>query len=217
MSDVWQIIIGAGLQDGFNPCIFMTCAVFILLGFWGQKSSISLTLVRLLFSLSYMLGLIFFNYGPIWPFLLQKNFMLSGKIIYFALGTVSFIYGILFLKDWFLMRHAPQKESPTNIVKSPSGIIAISLITVILGVLLSLLSTVWPVNYYLTLLGTGALLKGQWQIVIRYLIGYSLISMWPLWFLWSFLSIKNIRPTLIKIVSASVFFLASSCIILIFK
>ncbi len=62
------------------------------------------------------------------------------------------------------------------------------LMTVILAVVLSALATLWPINYYIMLLGNEAIIKGQWQIVMPLLVGYIVISMWPLWFVWAFLS-----------------------------
>ena len=37
MKDLWVIASGAGFQDGLNPCIFMTCAVFIAGGYGWKK------------------------------------------------------------------------------------------------------------------------------------------------------------------------------------
>ncbi len=217
MGDLWRSAIGAGLHDGFNPCILMTCAVFILHGTWIQKSSSHLGLLRLFFVLIYVLCSLFFNFGPAGTFLSQKFFMLTAKIIYFGLGICAFVLGVLFLKEWFIMRHRPQEDLTGKKTGLPVGMMRASLITLILGVVLSLLSTLWPVNFYIMLWGLGIAVNAQWYSVLLLLLFYTIMGMWPLWFLWSFLSIKNLRPTLLKIVCASVFLAATSCTILIFK
>ena len=101
-------------------------------------------------------------------------------------------------------------------IRSCEGrILAVILMTIILAVVLSALATLWPINNYIMLLGNEAILKGQWQVVMPLLAGYVFVSMWPLWFVWAFLSIKNLRPSLLKIFYASVFFTASTCMIFI--
>jgi len=219
MGDIWRVAIGAGLQDAFNPCIFMTCAVFIVHGIQVSQRYSHLERLRWLFVLTYILSLSFFNFGPMEVFLFKKTFVWTAKIIYFVLGTGSFILGVMFLKDWFVMRRNPKPREDLTAPQTNAfnSVIVLCLITVILGVALSALATLWPINYYITLLGAGAFVNGQWQAVISLLVGYTIISMWPLWFLWVFLSIKNLRPALLKIVCASVFFVASSNVILIFK
>ena len=216
MSDLLRIAAGAGLQDGFNPCILMTCAVFIVHGIWAPQRPLHLGFLRSLFVLVYVLGTLCFNYGPLEAFLFKKSFVLTVKIIYFLLGAGSFVLGVLFLKDWFSLRFKHQADLAVK--KTPSiNVIVAYFITIILSLGLSVLATLWPVNYYMTLLGTGWLVNGQWQSVVLLLVTYTIVSMWPLWFLWAFLSIKNLRPALLKIVCAAVFFAASSSIILIFK
>jgi hypothetical protein len=95
--------------------------------------------------------------------------------------------------------------------------IAVSLISFVLGFLLSALAAFWPIDNYLILSGNESLIKGQWQSMRPLLQGYILVSMWPIALVWILLSIKNLRPSLFKIVCAAIFFTASSCMILIFK
>ncbi len=219
MNNLGTIAYGAGLQDGLNPCIFMTCAVFIAYGLWLKKNSLGIGWWRIIFGLAYAAGTLEFNFGPAQIFIFQKNFIFAAKIIYFILGVCAFILGILFFKDWFLMRRGLSAGNLTDDKIKPfagSGL-AVYLMAVILGLALSALATVWPINNYIMLLGNETILKGQWQTVMPLLAGYVFFSMWPLWFVWAFLSIKNLRPSLLKIFYASIFFTASSCVIFIFK
>lgn len=219
MDNLWTIAGGAGLRDGLNPCIFMTCAVFIAHGFWLKKNSLRIGWLRIIFGLAYAAGALGFNFGPAQIFIFQKNFIFAAKIIYFVLGVCAFVSGILFFKDWFLTRGKLTAEDLTDEKAkpfAPSGL-AVYLTTVILGLVLSALAALWPINNYIMLLGNEAILKGQWQTVMPFLAGYVFSSMWPLWFVWATLSIKNLRPSLLKIICASIFFTASSCVIFIFK
>ena len=55
MNNLGSIALGVGLQDGLNPCIFMTCAVFILHGFWLRPGLGRATAFRVVFGLIYLL------------------------------------------------------------------------------------------------------------------------------------------------------------------
>jgi hypothetical protein len=217
MGDIWRIALGAGLQDGFNPCTFLTCAVFIVFGMRVGRHYPHLGWLRLFFILTYGLCVLFFDFGPVGLFLFHKVFVLTAKIIYLVLGVGSFGLGVWFFKDWFMAYRHTREDVDIQETSLPQSGWIIFLITSMLVVVLSALATIWPANYYLTLLGSGWIINGQWQSVIVLLMGYTLVSLWPLWLLWSFLSIKTMRPALLKIVCASVFFVASSSVILIFK
>ena len=111
MNDLWTIACGAGLQDGLNPCIFMTCAVFIIHGLWLKRSSLQSGWLRIIFVLAYAVSVLDFNFGPAQIFVFQKNFIFAAKILYFVLGVWAFVLGVLFLKDWVLLRRgAPAKD-----------------------------------------------------------------------------------------------------------
>ena len=219
MNGLGPIIFGVGLQDGLNPCIFMTCAVFIVYGFWLKANSLRVIWFRIIFGLIYVLGDIAFNFGPFQIFVFQKYPVLFAKILYFVLGIWFFVLGILFFKDWFLLtRGLPTKDLTDNKIRPFAGRVLVALLTtVILAVVLSAMATLWPINTYFMLLGNEAVIRGQWHVVITLVGGYVLSSMWPLWFVWAFLSIKDFRPSLFKIICASIFFTASTAMIFIFK
>lgn len=219
MKDLLIIACGAGLQDGLNPFNFMTCAVFIAYGNWLAPNFRQIAWVGIVFVFFYALDNLIFNFGPGQIFTLQKNFIFGAKITYFILSVWAFIQGIVYLKEWFLMRQdlpaQDRSDERTNLFTSKG--FAVILLTIILAMVLSALATLCPINTYIMLLGNTAILKGQWQVVMMFLFNYILFGMWPLWFVWAFLSVKNIRPSLLKIICASVFFTASTCMILIFK
>jgi hypothetical protein len=170
--------------------------------------------------LVYASGFWEFNFGPAQFLVFHRYFIFTAKIIYFVLGVWTFVSGVLFFKDWLLMRRGRPLElqADDNINPFAAGPdLTAAITTVILGLVLSALATLWPVNNYILLLGSGAYIKGQWQMVMPLLWGYIFTSMWPLWFVWAFISIKNLSPSLLKIVCSSIFITASSCIIFIFK
>ncbi|MDE1921391.1 MAG: hypothetical protein KGI24_08105 [Candidatus Omnitrophica bacterium] len=218
MNDLLLIACGAGLRDGLNPCMFMGCALFIIHGLWLKQRFLSLAGSPVVFALVYFLGILFFNFTFGQLFILNKVFILTAQVAYLLLSVWVFVWGALFLKDWFLLSRGGVLAQPADGKKLswPQGII-IWLVTVVLAAALSALATLWPVNKYMLLLGNMAVLRGQWQTGLPLLISYALVGMWPLWLVWAFLSVKNLRLSWLKIVCASVFFTASSCVMLLFK
>jgi hypothetical protein len=206
------MILGIGLQDGLNPCIFMTCTVFIVYGSWFKRRFQGIFWSRFIFVLVYVLCNLLFNFGPVQVLIFNKYFMFSARVLYFFLGGWAFILGILFLKDWFfLIRGQPLKGLGDEKIKSFKGGLGLALlIASILPVVLSALATIWPINTYFMILGNEAILRGQWHMVASLLAGYIFCSMWPLWLVWAFLSIKDFRPSLFMIICASIFFYSIS-------
>jgi len=213
------MICGIGLQDGLNPCIFMACTVFIVYGAWFKRRFGGIFWSRFIFVLVYALCNVIFNFGPPQVFIFNKYFIFFAKVLDFFLGVGAFVLGVLSLKDWFLLtRGQPLQASVDEKVRSFKGGIWVAfLITVILAIVLSALATLWPMNTYFMILGNEAILRSQWHMVGSLLAGYVFCSTWPLWLVWAFLSIKNVRPSLFKIICASVFLTASACMIFIFK
>jgi hypothetical protein len=219
MNGLGAIACGAGLNDSLNPFIFMTCAFFIAQGFWFYKGPLRISWFRWAFVLIYVSGFLEFNFGPGQLLIFKKEFLFAARVILFCLSIGTFILGGLFLKDWLLMQRGLPVKDP---VQDRSGAwvnnaLTASLATGASGILLSALAATGPMNRYIMLLGNESLLRGQWLSVIPLLLGYVICSMWPLWFVWAVLSVKSLRPSMLKIICASVFFTASSCIILTFK
>jgi|GEM_PF-4134828 hypothetical protein len=219
MNSLGAIACGIGLHDSLNPTIFMASAVFIAGGFWLASSTIKLFWLRLVFALAYVFGFLLFTFGPGQILIFRKEFFAMSKIIYLILSIGAFILGAVFLKDWYLLARptAAKDMSPEKIKTFKPNSLAVSLLAIILALLLSALTAIGPINNYILLLGNISLLKGQWQAVMPLMLGYLIFSMWPVWFVWVLLSIKNQTPRFLKIICASVFFTASSCIILTFR
>ena len=219
MNELWIIACGCGIRDGLNPCILMTCAVFMAYGFWFKENAGGMGWLRIVFVLIYTLGILVFNFGPGQVLVFNKNFIFATKIIYFILGGWAFVLGVLFFKDWFLIRRGlvTQVSGEEKIKPFVVGPLVSCLTAIVLGLALSALATFWPIDVYIMLLGNEAFLKGQWPMAMPVLAGYVLAGMWPLWFVWAFLSVKNLSPSLLKIVCAAIFFTASSCLVFVFK
>jgi len=219
MKDLLVIAIGAGLHDGLNPCLLMSSAVFIAYGFLFPSKSYKINFLRFLFLLVYGLSFLIFNFGPAPGFVFQKNFINLSKVLYFLLGVGSFGLGVLSFKEWFdlsrgkLVQKSVEETSSVPLLKFCGAYGG----GVILACVLSALSTFWPMNVYLMILGNEALLKGQWSTILPLLLVYSFVSLWLLWLVWAFLSLKKIRLSLYKIICASIFFTASSVVFFIFK
>ena len=198
----------------------MTCAIFIAGFGLFKKISFPVNLLAIFFILAYAINSLSNNFGPTQIFFLQKNFQFAAKIIYFVLGVVSFVLGVMFFKDWILINRgllSAEANDKKEVKLLPKGRLMAYVSMPVLAGFLSALSTYWPLNSYILLLGNEGLIKGQWQSVAPLTITYVLVSMWPLWFIWVFLNIKNLRPSLLKIFSAAIYFIASSSMIFIFK
>ena len=219
MKDILIVACGAGLQDGLSPCIFMACAVFLFLGLWFKPSFGNIAWLRIVFSLFYILSSLIFNFGPGQIFILKRNFAYGAKISYLILGVWAFVMGVICLKDWFLLNRVHSPKGFNGNGKKPLVVngLLVGLTTIILAVIVSVLATLWPPDKYIFLLGAEEVVKTQWLTVASLLGTYLIVSLWPLWFIWVFISIKDLRPTMLKIVCAAIFFTASSCLIFIFK
>jgi len=216
MNDLLAIAYGAGLKDGLNPCIFMTCAIVIAHGLWLREKPIKLFFIRFVFCLIYFVGTLVLNFGPGQVIILQKNFVFASKILYFILGLWAFIFGIIFFKEWLVLyRNSSAEKLVDEKTRISNWIIWPG--TIILSILLCAMASFWPIDKYILLLGNEALIKGQWHTASFLLLNYDLFSLWALWFIWIIFSIKEIQPSVIRITSSAVFFTASSILIFLFK
>jgi hypothetical protein len=219
MNGLFKIACGIGVQDSLNPCIFMACAVLIALGLWLAGGPFKMAWLRILFVLVYALSFFEFNFGEAQILILRKEIVFAVKIVYFVLGVCAFILGTLFLKDWYLLSRGQILKNPAGhqlkpLTNSGPGALALAFL---LAVVLSAMATIAPINKYIYVLSSEVMAKGLWREALPMLAGYIFSSMWPLLLLVVFLSLKNLRPSLLKILFASIFITASSCVVFIFK
>ncbi len=217
MKDLFIVAWGAGLQDGLNPCIFMACALIIFYGQGFVLNFLPVNMFCFIFCLLYVVSCLFLDLGPGQALVLQKNFIFIANVLCVVLSVGVFVLGILYFRDWFLLsRGCPAKDL---VVKKNGFFVSCGKIVCLMVIVLAVIAvaTLGPINKYIIFLSNAALIKGQWHTVLSVLVSYILISMWPLWLVWSFLSIKNVRPSMVRIVCAAIFFTASSCMILIVK
>ena len=217
MNSVGFIAWGSGLQDGLNPCVLMTCAVFIALRLW-LKCAPDRAFVRcLLFVLVYAGSFFYFTFGPGQVLVLHKQFIFTARLLYLIFSLATGVFGFLFLADWVHLRKNADVKGLIEHKIKPLVLNAplVVLISVIVAVLFSILATLGPVNYYILLLGNEAFLKGHWLPVIPVMASYVLASLWPLFLIMGVFSIKTLPLSLVRIIFAGVFFCASTCVIFI--
>lgn len=216
MNDLAIIVLGSGVQGGLNPCIFLSGAFFIVLERWVASDVRQRALFRVIFGMIFLLSSFMFIFGPGQVLTLQKNFISIAKGVCFIFSAGSFVLGVLSIKNWFTAYRKPSAgDLQDKKVKLP--LLLGSLGVVVMAVVLCLLSTLWPVDYYVLYFGCEEIVKGQWNLALPVLGGYILVSMWPIWFVWALLSIKGLRPSFLRILCAAIFFTASTGVILIFK
>ncbi len=216
MYSLWMIAGAVGLREGLNPCTFLSCAALVTLG--QCLDGAQANWLRLAYVLIYGLGFLFFDFGSGQALVLKPYFLVAGKYMFMVLGLAALVLGVQSLMAWFQM-HQAKTPSQQKILKPNASAVwpwFVYAATAASAVLLSALATFAPVNKYILVLGNEAMLKGQWKEVLPVLGGYTLFMLWPLWILCSFLSIKGLQATMRKIVSASIYFTASTCVIFIF-
>jgi hypothetical protein len=222
MNDLDIIAWGAGLHDALNPCIFMTCAVFMVYGSWLESGHWNAHKLRGVFACVYALAFFEFNFSTGQLLVFNKHFVFAAKIIYLILGLWSFVLGILALKEWFLLVKCGRHEKSVGDESRaglPTGRFPVAFLTAAVALGMSALSAMGPINNYILLLAYEINLKGLVYRILPVVAGYIFFSMWPLWLVWAFLSLrtKEIRPSLFKIICASIFFIASSTVVFMFE
>lgn len=219
MNGFGPIAFGAGFQDGLNPCVFIVSSALIVFGLWLKRKNLWSIWLPLIFILTYLSGVLFFNFGPAQFFVFQKQFVLAAKVFYFISGMTAFLLGIVFLKEWFLLswRDVQQEHREEKLSGSRHNFFLLTLTVVFTAVVLSSAATLWPINSFIMLLGNESIMRGQWVLALPTLLSYFSASIWPLWFVWGFLSLKGLKPSFVKIFCSSVFFTASSSMVFIFR
>jgi hypothetical protein len=216
MSSLWTVACGSGLRDALNPCVFVTCSVFILQDMGFKKNGLAVGWLRVVFAVVYALVFFECNFGPGLRLVLRPEFILAAKYVYFVLGALALGLGVVFFKKWLsCYKQAASDEKPGAPYKDPG--LNWFLTTMILAGVLSLLSTVAPISTYIVMLSYAVIAKGLWLSAVPMLLGYFLCSLWPLWLVWWFLKIGNVRVSTVNIFYAGLFLIASSSMLLIFR
>ena len=206
-NGLWWIPLAAGLQDGVNPCILMSAAATLLGLLWVKTLGFSrrwfLILVAAIIFSTFIL-----NCGVFDRLVFNKYFETIAKGIYVLLALAIGFKGLKFLNQWFclLKGKAIKPESMAPIKLSP---LALGFVMALGGIILSVLATLWPVNYYVSLFQLYMMMPGQ-LVPMGFLIAlYTLMSLWVVYLSVWILSLETVNQRLFKIVAAAIFLSAS--------
>ena len=205
---LWWVPLTAGFQDGINPCTLMNAALILLGIIWLKKSGFSrywflLLLVSMLFSTFII------NCGLLDKYLLNKYFVTIVRWSYALLAVLVGAQGLQFFKQWIrLIKKEELKPEIFRLIKlSP---LALGFLISLTGGLLSLLASLWPVNYYISVFGVYMSMPGQ-LVPMGFLIAvYTVMSFWVIYLVIAVTLLESRNQRLFKIMSASILF--SACL-----
>jgi hypothetical protein len=206
-KDLLWVPVATGLQNGVNPCLLMTAALVLLGLQWFKKSGISFQWVLLLLASLVISGFIF-NCGYLDLIVLNSSFERIIRWIDVPIAIFVGIKGIQFFRRWYLLiQGKEEKPSIDKPVKFPSVLLA--LLIVLAGFLLSLLASVWPVNYYITVLSIYMKMPGLFFSLGSLILFYTVLSLWMVYMvLWLF-SMQNKNQRMFNIIASAILLCAS--------
>ncbi len=215
--DIWWIPIAAGITDGFNPSIFAIAAVYLFIhsalegrGFLVLSLFLISTLLGI-FVVASALGLVALSSRWFNWILIILDIVLSGVFIY--VGLQAFRQWQAWQKHQLIQPLTGQMFVGYLLKRSPFNWI----LPVFLGLLCAALSSQWAPNYYFAVLSSPAALPEN-EILVFLLMGvYTVVLIWPLWALVIAFNNGLIPPRIRPLITAGIFFIASTLVLLILK
>ncbi len=213
-NGLWWVPLVAGLEDGVNPCALMTAA-FILLGLlWLKRYGLKTTWLFLLIGTIFLVSFIL-NCGFLAIFVWDKHFEMAVRWIYVVLAIGVGWQGLRFLRQWFWLVKGRKIDSG-GLVQRKFSILTLGFVVVVIGSVLSLMATLWPMNYYIAVFSLYLLIPGQGPAMALLIGIYTLMSWWVLYLVGGVVSLEVVNPRLFKIVSAAILLSASLSVINLF-
>jgi len=184
-------ILGTGLLDGINPCAFATLVFLISwLAFVGKKKR-DLIWVGSSFTLAVFLTYLFIGLGVFQCLKTLSSVRSVRFVVFMAMALVTFIFGILSIRDYFKVRQGKTREValqlPTflkkrihKVIKEKANVKGIAAAAFIMGVMVSVLELACTGQVYLpTIIAVTAIPSLKLHATL-YLILYNLAFVLPL-------------------------------------
>ncbi len=202
-ENLWWIPLAAGLEDALNPCVLMTCGFLLL--YHAHVVVAGKTKGRLFFVFMVFVFTLIFNLGFFQNLLTLDQVQTAIKYIYWVLAVVVLCTSFMCLKDWRdLHRGVDQPLFLTRVALKIQGLMSRRAFIVAMALVLTVLASLWPMNYYMGIFASQALLPGKFWSNAGLLVSYTFIVLWPLYGLWALCSWKKVRPTLLAMIQAAV-------------
>ena len=213
--DLWWISIAAGITDALNPCVFAIAAVFLLIQTALEDKGL---FVKVLFLISVVVSVFVLNIGVGLVLFSQDSVIIILKIIDALLAGLFIHWGYQSIIQW----RAWQRS---QLIKPLTGQLVIGyllkkkafgwLIAIVLAVLVGILSVQWTPNNYFTILASPAVLPGRTNVVLLFIGMYSVVVLWPVWFLLAIVNQSTLPLRFKPLITAGVMMIASLVALLI--
>ena len=213
-SILWWVPFTAGFEDGINPCAVMNAALVLLGLIWFKKNGFKSYWI-IIFVVTIVICSFFLNCGFLDKFILHRKFLDVTRWIYVFLAIGVGIKGLIFLFQWIrCCQGKPDKEE--SIIKIKLSPLLLGFLIFIIGVILSVLTSIWPINYYISLFSIYMVMPDQFVPMLSLIFLYTLISYWLVFFMIWCGSIQSKNLRLFKIITAAILLSASVGVIDLF-
>lgn len=189
-------IIVYGLSDALNPCNLSTMIIAVIfLGWLRQKGIAHVSLAWVFVGVSYV-AVLAYALGGFMSVLYSVSFFNSMRVLYFVIGVLFCIAGLIHFFDWIKVRQGKASEVLLPLSKGYSAeakplaqlLGRSSVIT--LAAVLNAASTVWPMNkyigFYANFLGMpGEVMSAFLMLAIYCLMLVLPLAVVPLWMSWT--------------------------------
>lgn len=227
----WIITALCGFRDALSPCALTT--VFGLLFFVSElrKRRISSSWFAALFIVISFISFLAFCLGVFLPTLYSDGFYSLAQIIYLVIGCVFVIAGFIHLRDWWMLKQGKSSslffamvsaEDQEDLRKGGRPNFLLILLITVTAVVLSALTTVWPMDPYVLFYSTYLLVPGKtveaYVMMFVYCVSFIVPLAGSFVFISSGLFSKWVReiPSFVKITMSALTFAVGTGLIYIF-
>ena len=182
MGTLLPLPFSAGVQDSLNPCALMTAAIMIALHSWLGSNSIKPGKFLAIFMVVLAAVSLAFNLGFFVALWSLPQVQKVSAVLYKVLAVIALVLGCLFFYDWVrLARGADPQTLPGRRLfrptAGPSRKLAVG-VAIIAALVVGIINTVWPPNYYVSLIANNFLLPGRRLQTALLLSVYTVVALW---------------------------------------
>ena len=208
---LWWIPLVAGVQDGVGPCLLLSLAVLLFVRAWCEARAIPVRGVTICFIAAFFCFSLLFNIGLLANLLWFKPVIAALKVGNLCAGALSLLAGVVFLYEWVKLKKQDGKSSGAYqrlLNLGGSGMrrgVVVYLMAGLAALFMSILSTVWPPHYYISMISNNVFLPGKlWESVVL-LAAYGICQLWLMTLLVKLFSAKDLTRDFKLIISAAIF------------
>lgn len=221
MSALWWIPFVSGFLDAFNPCVFMTASVMIMVRLGLQARGLAADKFLGLFILICISVNLAFNVGFCAWVLTDPIFQNSVLYFYLFLSGVVLVSGLLLFYDWLVLFSAksPGRLWSARLFGRMGNQLPTAGTCVLAGfaaLVMSIAAAIWPPDSYITLISGNIADKHKAWGTFILLAAYTLVALWPVFVLAAALVFVKMTLRVQHLVYSAVFLAAGISVIYIF-